>query len=543
MGPETIGPHDGMARPDSVETTMRVAEEQRGQRNGAAHHADEDTFESHIVADPGGTRVLDEGADRRPPEPRARWVRWAVVGVIVTAVLGAALYYGVPYVHERLDTVQTDDAFVAGHITYVSPRIEDVVTEVLVDEDDFVEPGQPLVRLDRKPLAIAVARYEASLNEAQASLAQARAQVRAQIAEARGAYYRTKNARETVRQQIATLSAQFATLKRRQASIELARNNLRRGQQLAPSGGISKEDLDERDNGLKVAIEQEKEAWAAIQETRAALGLAPEYHDPLKVPKDLEAQRSTVQTAVSDIASSLARVGIPFDPNDAAQARAFAEFLKPEADKSAGEGLEKVVDEAPAVRVARAEVARAEEQLADARLRLTWTEVRSEIAGYVQNRTVHPGNRVQPGQTLLSIRPRYVWIAANYKETQLHSIRIGMPVDLHVDAYPRRVFKGRVAGFSPGTGLAESLLPPENATGNYVKVTQRLPVRIELAEANPDDTPLFVGLSVVPHVRIKEQPTGPGAGQRLRTSSRLRPPDQGAGPASAQPADRYDQGP
>ena len=84
-----------------------------------------------------------------------------------------------------------------------------------------------------------------------------------------------------------------------------------------------------------------------------------------------------------------------------------------------------------------------------------------------------------------------------------------------------RVFKGRVAGFSPGTGLSESLLPPENATGNYVKVTQRLPVRIELAEPNPDDTPLFVGLSVVPHVAFKERPTGPGAGQRLHT---VRPP-------------------
>ena len=99
-----------------------------------------------------------------------------------------------------------------------------------------------------------------------------------------------------------------------------------------------------------------------------------------------------------------------------------------------------------------------------------------------------------------------------------------MPVDLHLDAYPGRVFKGRVAGFSPGTGLSESLLPPENATGNYVKVTQRLPVRIELAEPNPDDTPLFVGLSVVPSVRFTERPTGPGAGQRLHAYGRLRPP-------------------
>ncbi len=113
-----------------------------------------------------------------------------------------------------------------------------------------------------------------------------------------------------------------------------------------------------------------------------------------------------------------------------------------------------------------------------------------------------------------------------------------MPVDIYVDAYPHRVFPGRVAGFSPGTGLSESLLPPENATGNYVKVTQRLPVRIELTMPNPDETPLFAGLSVVPHIRIKDQPTGPGAGGRLHVYGRLRPPDVGEGPTGSRPANR-----
>src|SRR5262249_40930272 len=226
------------------------------------------------------------------------------------------------------------------------------------------------------------------------------------------------------------------------------------------------------------------------------------------------------------------------DPKDAVQAKAFDDFLRPEGDKSAGEGLEKVVEAAPAVKVARAAVARAEKQLADSRLRLSYTEIRSEIAGYVQDRRGNPGTRLRAGQTLLSIRPAYVWIAANYKETQIKDLRIGMPVDLYVDAYPHRVFHGRVAGFSPGTGLSQSLLPPENATGNYVKVTQRLPVRIELTEPNPDDTPLFAGLSVVPHVRIKERPTGPGAGHRLHAYGRLRSPDVGGGPAGSQPRNR-----
>ena len=506
--------------------------------NGADRAHVADFFDARIVADLGGTRVLDDGEAGSPHDgkPRPRSGRRLVIGLVVAAVLWAGFFYGAPYVREVLETVETDDAFVAGHITYVSPRIEDVVTEVLVDQDDRVEPGQLLVRLDRQPFELTVARDEASLEQARASLIQARAQVRSQIAQARGAYYQRKNAQETLRRQIATLSAEFATLQSRQASLQLARNNLRRGQELAPSGGISKEDVDQRDNSLKVAVEQEKEAWAAVQATRATLGLAPDYKDPLQIPKELELQQSTIQTAVSNISQYLAQVGIPFNPKDAEQAKAFADFLRPDGEKSAGEGLEAVTEQAPAVRIARAAVVGAEKQLANARLQLSWTEVRSEVAGYVQDRQVHPGNRVQPGQTLLSIRPSYVWIAANYKETQIHYIRIGMPVDLYVDAYPGRVFKARVAGFSPGTGLSESLLPPENATGNYVKVTQRLPVRIELVEPNPADTPLFAGLSVVPHVRYKERPTGPRAGQRLHTFESLRPPDQGAGPAGLQPS-------
>ena len=105
-----------------------------------------------------------------------------------------------------------------------------------------------------------------------------------------------------------------------------------------------------------------------------------------------------------------------------------------------------------------AAVARAQKQLDDARLRLGWTEVRSEIAGYVQDRQANPGNRVEPGQTLLSIRPTYVWIAANYKETQIHDIRIGMPVDLYVDAYPHRVFRGGWRASAPDGPVA--VAPP-----------------------------------------------------------------------------------
>ncbi|QEH36634.1 putative multidrug resistance protein EmrK [Aquisphaera giovannonii] len=514
-------------------------------RNG---HATEDwggarfPVDSQFVVDTKGTRTVGEehSADADPDaaaraqekkDRRRRRVRTLIILLVLGLVVGAGLYFGVPMVREALRTVSTDDAFVAGHITNVSPRVEDLVTEVLVEENDRVEPGMILVRLDREPFEIRVQQAESNLEQARANLVNATAQVRAQLARARAAYYQRQNAQERLRQQVATLHARFATLRARESSFRLAELDQRRIEALVRRGSATQSELDTQNNRLDVNREEMREAREQVQEARALLGLRPNYEHPLDLPPDLEVNQSAVQSAVSDIATSLAEIGISIDPNDAAQARAFQDFIRPKGDKAAGEGVESLLDQAPGVRVARAAVGVAEKGLADARLRLSYTEIRAEVAGHVQDRTVNPGNRVQPGQTLLSIRPDYVWIEANYKETQLRYIRIGMPVDVEVDAYPGRVFRARVAGFSPGTGLAGSLLPPENATGNYIKVTQRLPVRIELAEPNPADTPLFVGLSVVPKVRFEESPSGPGAGQRLHEADVRSRPSRGEGPA------------
>jgi membrane fusion protein, multidrug efflux system len=113
---------------------------------------------------------------------------------------------------------------------------------------------------------------------------------------------------------------------------------------------------------------------------------------------------------------------------------------------------------------------------------------------------------------------RDIWVDANFKETQLDDLRIGQAVDLYVDMYgDRHVFKGRISGFTEGTGSTLALLPAENATGNFIKVVQRLPVRIDLENYDPDKNPLFVGTSVVPYVLFKEPPTGPDAGKFLQT--------------------------
>jgi membrane fusion protein (multidrug efflux system) len=172
------------------------------------------------------------------------------------------------------------------------------------------------------------------------------------------------------------------------------------------------------------------------------------------------------------------------------------------------------------VKQAEAHLQVAQANLDQAKLNLSYCNVVADIDGVVTRRSVNPGDQVIAGQGLMALRSLTdIWVDANFKETQLRNLRIGQPVELDVDMYGRnRRFKGRVSGFTMGTGSTLALLPAENATGNFVKVVQRLPVRIELTNYDPKVAPLFIGLSVTPYVYIHEAPTGPNAGQVLQAS-------------------------
>src|SRR5262249_41466438 len=155
--------------------------------------------------------------------------------------------------------------------------------------------------------------------------------------------------------------------------------------------------------------------------------------------------------------------------------------------------------------------------LDQAELNLRYCRVLAEIDGVGTRRNVNPGNNVQAGQQLMAIRsPTEIWIDANFKEAPRAELRTRQRGEGDADTYgSRRAFRGRITGFTYGTGSTLALLPPQNATGNFVKVVQRLPVRIELEDYDPDADTLFAGLSVTPYVYIKEPPTGPNAGRRL----------------------------
>ena len=198
----------------------------------------------------------------------------------------------------------------------------------------------------------------------------------------------------------------------------------------------------------------------------------------------------------------------------------LAEFYKRDASGNIDAIFDEIAKNAPDVKQAEAKLKEAQANLDQAELNLSYCDVVAEIDGVVTRRNVNPGDQVIAGQGLMALRSLTdIWIDANFKETQLANLRIGQPVDLDVDMYgSRRRFRGRISGFTMGTGSTLALLPAENATGNFVKVVQRLPVRIELTNYNPDVAPLFIGLSVTPYVYIHQTPTGPNAGKMLQAS-------------------------
>jgi len=159
----------------------------------------------------------------------------------------------------------------------------------------------------------------------------------------------------------------------------------------------------------------------------------------------------------------------------------------------------------------------AQAALQAAQLTLSYTRIIAPVDGVASKLSLHPGSYAIVGQAIVQLVPRTTYLIANFKETQLANLRIGQRVRCEVDMYgSRREFEGRITGFTMGTGQTLSLLPPQNATGNYVKIVQRLPVRIELRDYDPDKEPLFYGLSVEPYVYYKEAPTGPNAGAVLQ---------------------------
>jgi membrane fusion protein (multidrug efflux system) len=393
--------------------------------------------------------------------------------------------------------------------------------KVFVDDNYRVKKGDLLVQLDKEPYDVQVAIRQAAVTSAEADLVAAQAQVRAQVAQARANRFKLEHAMEDVNTQVANLRASVATLSSRRATLELARANLKRGQDLAPSGGVSKEDLDQRRQTVKVDEAAVEQALQAVYAIRVGLGLPANPgpgHDLAEAPADLDQNFSTVRQALADLMQSAAQFGYLITTWNGTPKQVVADFYKQDPKGNLDRIYAHFISTAPAIKQAEARLLQARSNLDQAKLNLRYCDVVSDIDGVVTSRNVNPGNYVQVGQNLMAVRSlTEIWIDCNFKETQLAYLRIGQRVRCEVDMYgSRREYEGRITGFTMGTGQTLALLPPQNATGNFVKIVQRLPVRVELTNYDPDKETLFVGLSVEPYVYYKERPEGPNAGKFLQ---------------------------
>ncbi|MFZ0494816.1 MAG: HlyD family secretion protein [Methylocella sp.] len=505
------------------------------EKNEGANGVEATSIKAHSTNETGA--LSDHGDTLTQTGHSLKQRRRLLMGVAAAVVLAIAAVFGVPWIRETLNTVSTDDAYVNGHVTFVAARVPGQVSKVLVDDNNRVRKGDLLVELDREPYEVAVAVQKAAVDTAKADLDAAKANVRDIEARARSQRWKLQHAIEDVENQIALLHAKIAALDKSKATLTLAEAEFGRTKKLVASAVASREEFDRREAALSVARAEVTQALDDIHQIRASLGLPAEPENDADlglVPPDLDQNFSSVRQAQSELIQSAAELGIIHSFNETPK-QMLEEFYKRDANGDIDKIFAALVPGAPAVKQAEAKLESAERDLDQAELNLRYCEIIAEIDGVVTRRNVNPGNNVLAGQGLMAIRSLdEIWVDANFKETQLRDLRIGQAADLYVDMYgDRHLFKGRISGFTEGTGSTLALLPPQNATGNFIKVVQRLPVRIELENYDPDKSPLFIGTSVVPYVYFNQPPTGPDAGKFLQTSA----PEPQTGGSTKSPLD------
>lgn len=353
------------------------------------------------------------GADASPARPKApssprRWL---------APLLGlAALAGGGAYLVAHWGLVETDNAQLQGHLTEISSRVNGTIARVLVEDNQEVKLGQPLVQLDDRDA-------RARLFKARADLEQVAREAQAMAVQA-GASVSTARAAEGM-----------AVADQQSASSELARAaaDAQRLVGLAQQGGVSRQEAER-------AVSTYRKAQADFTHSQAS--------------------RQTAQARIQD-------VGVDRQKAAAAQAK----------------------------------VMQAQAAFAEAQLDLSYTRITAPSAGRIGSRHAEPGRQVQPGQPLMTVVDTNPWVEANFKETQLTALKPGQAAEVRIDAYPNKVLRGKVSSLAPAVGSRFALLPPDNATGNFTKVVQRISTRIDLDPRDTRGLNLVPGLSATVSVR------------------------------------------
>jgi membrane fusion protein (multidrug efflux system) len=379
-----------------------------------------------------------------------------VVVIVVLAAVAVAVWW-----HSTF-TEDTDDAQVNGHLIQVSSRIAGQVLKVDVDENQLVKAGDTIAELDPKDLDVAVENAEAALATAQANAAAANVNVPITTINTgstlRAADADVSGAGAGVQQAEQQLAGAKATVAQAQANLTKADADLARYKPLVAKDVISKQQWD-------AAVAADDGAKAALANAQAAQHAA---NDGVRAARDRERQAQAQHNAAET-------------------------------------GPQQVAVQSARAKAAQAQVQQAQAQLDQAELNLSYTKIVAPAAGIVTRKSVEVDQNVAPGQNLLTlVRLDDLWITANFKETQLKHMQNGQLAEIEVDA-TGKTYHGKVTQIGGATGSVLSLFPPENATGNYVKVVQRVPVRIDFTDLNGEDPnhALRPGLSVEPKVRVK----------------------------------------
>ncbi|SPD74485.1 Multidrug resistance efflux pump [uncultured Desulfobacterium sp.] len=390
------------------------------------------------------------------PKKKNNHKRWLITAVILF-IAGGALGY---YLWSR-GKISTDDAYVDGHIYVIAPRVSGYITDVYVTDNQGVKKDQVLVTIDPTTYEVALAETKAALAEAEATLTSLElgvplelTQTSQRVRAAQADLASLRNSLEMARKQE---EAAEQNLKQAEAENDQAVLDLRRMEDLRKTNSIPQSTLDK--------------AQTLYQTTLAKLG-------SVRAERDASKERS------ESLASQLARQ------------EANIELA------ATGKDLAEIKNRQVKAQQAKVDLARA--RVKQAELDLGYTNIISPTEGFITRKNVEPGLMASKGQPLAAVVPLNqgeVWVTANYKETQLSDVRQGQAVDIRVDTYPGFTFKGKVDSIMAGTGAAFSLFPPENASGNFVKVVQRIPVKITFEEVDNESLPVLrIGMSVIPTI-------------------------------------------
>lgn len=359
----------------------------------------------------------------------------------------------------------------------------------------------------------AVSSAIAMSKSAQAGIGTARAAVNVAISNKQRFAEAVNSAQAQVQTAEAGVRAAQASVDAAQANATKSANDARRYQLLFSKGAVSEQVVDQANAAststraqLEAAREQVASAQATVLQRKADLGGARQQIEGA----DAAIAQARAQLSASQDQSSAAQAGIRSAQAQLSAAQQSVQAAMARRQQTLGQLTQaktapsQVAVSRTAQQQAQAKIEQAQAALRAAKIQLGYTKIYAPKAGRVSKKTVEVGALVQPGAPLMAILPNNdVWVVANYKETQLSNMRVGQPAEIEVDAFPGRSFSGRVDSIAPATGSTFALLPPDNATGNFVKVVQRVPVKIVLDPGQPDIDRLSAGMSVTAVIKVK----------------------------------------